>query len=334
MKVFGEQTRYVFSGFVISMAVMISIGGLWAVTPDSLTQTFEVAPGGLLKVRAERGSVEVTSGGSGQVQVEIVPKGGDLDELQDDFKISFEQTGNDVLVEIERKSSLSNWFNFGGESFIVYATVPFEFNVDLVTSGGHISVADLRGDVKTTTSGGGLSFGQIEGPIWGRTSGGGIRLSECRGNVDVETSGGGIEIGEVDGTLKAYTSGGSISIKAASGSAELGTSGGNIRIENVAGEVDAKTAGGSIEAALLEQPEGDCYLGTSGGNVTVTLAADLRFDIDAKTSGGQVRTDLPLSVQGTVSKTKVQGKLNGGGPRLVLRTSGGNIRIKEGHTLH
>ena len=68
--------------------------------------------------------------------------------------------------------------------------------------------------------------------------------------------------------------------------------------------------------------------------MTVELASDLRFDVDAKTSGGQVRTDLPLSVRGTVSKTKVQGELNGGGPKLVLRTSGGSIRIKEGHTLH
>jgi len=316
MKLFDEHARCVFPGFVIAVAVILSCSSLWAVPPESLTQSFEVASGGLLKVRAERGSVEVSSGSSGQVQVEIVPRGWDLDALQDDFKISFDQTGNEVLVEIERKSSLNSWFNFGGKGFVIYATVPFEFNVDLVTSGGHISVADLRGEVRTATSGGGLKFGQIEGSIWGKTSGGGIQLSECDGNVDIATSGGGIEIGEVDGTLKAHTSGGSI------------------KIENVAGSIDAKTSGGSIQAALLNQPEGDCYLGTSGGNVTVELASDLRFDVDAKTSGGQVRTDLPMSVRGTISKTKVQGEINGGGPKLVLRTSGGNIRIKEGHSLH
>jgi hypothetical protein len=334
MKAFEKQTKYVFSGFVICFAVIFSFNGLWAVPPDSLTQTFEVAPGGVLKVSAEHGSVEVTSGGSDQVQIEVVPKGWGLDELQDDFTISFDQSGNDVLVEIKRKSSLTKWFNFGrSKGFVLYATVPFEFNVDLGTSGGSIAVADLKGEVKTTTSGGGLSFGQIEGPIWGRTSGGGIQLNECNGNVDVETSGGGIKIGAVDGTLRAHTSGGSISIESASGSADLATSGGSIRIENVAGQIKAKTSGGSIEAALLEQPEGDCYLGTSGGSVTVELASNLRFDVDAKTSGGQVKTELPMSVRGTIGKTKVQGELNGGGPKLVLRTSGGDIRIKEGHAL-
>jgi DUF4097 and DUF4098 domain-containing protein YvlB len=333
MKAFAKQTRYVFSGFVSCLAVTFSLSGLWAVPPDSLTQTFEVAPGGVLKVSAELGSVEVTSGSSDQVQIEIVPKGWDLEEMQDDFTISFDQSGNDVLVEIKRKSSHAKWFNFGRKGFVLYATLPFEFNVDLGTSGGSIAVADLKGEVKTTTSGGGLSFGQIEGPIWGRTSGGGIQLSECNGNVDVETSGGGIKIGAVDGTLRAHTSGGSISIESSSGSADLGTSGGSIRIENVAGQLRAKTSGGSIEAALLEQPEGECYLGTSGGSVTVKVASNLRFDVDAKTSGGQVRTELPISVRGTIGKTEVQGELNGGGPKLVLRTSGGDIRIKEGHAL-
>lgn len=333
MKAFEQRARYLFSGLVICFALIFSFNGLWAVPPESLTQTFEVAPGGELKVRAERGSVEVTSGSSDQVQIEIVPKGWDLDELQNDFTISFDQSGNDVLVEIKPKSSLTKWFRFGRKGFVLYATVPFEFNVDLGTSGGSIAVADLKGDVKTTTSGGGLSFGQIEGPVWGRTSGGGIQLSECRGNVDLETSGGGIKIGQVEGTLRAHTSGGSISIQSASGSVDLGTSGGNIRIEDVAGQIEAKTSGGSIEAGLLDQPEGDCYLATSGGSVTVKLASNLRFDVDAKTSGGQVETELPMSVRGTIGKTKIQGELNGGGPKLVLRTSGGDIRIKEGHAL-
>lgn len=328
----SDKTRCFSIGTLMSLTLLFAVGGLWASPPESLIQTFEVAPAGLLKIRAERGSIEVVSGGNDQVQVEIVPKGWDLDDLQKDFRITFDQKGNDVIVDIESKGTLTKWFNFGGKSFEVHATVPYEFDVDLATSGGHVSVADLKGDVKTTSSGGSLSFGQIEGPVWGRTSGGGIQLKECIGDVDVETSGGGIKIGEVDGTVKAHTSGGSISIESAVGAAFLGTSGGGIRIKNVAGQLEAKTSGGSIEAGLTEQPEADCLLDTSGGSITVTLARNLRFNVDAKTSGGQVQTDLPLTARGTLGKDRIEGELNGGGPKLVLRTSGGDIDIRRGDT--
>jgi hypothetical protein len=71
-------------------------------------------------------------------------------------------------------------------------------------------------------------------------------------------------------------------------------------------------------------------LETSGGSVTVYLEGRLSFDLDAKTSGGRVYSDSAFDLNGTVKKTNVVGRLNGGGPELYLRTSGGGIRIKSG----
>jgi len=104
-------------------------------------------------------------------------------------------------------------------------------------------------------------------------------------------------------------------------------------MEDVAGTVNAKTSGGSIYATLSEQPDGNCYLGTSGGGITVTVAEDMRLNVDAKTNGGKVSSELPLTAQGTSGKNRLEGKLNGGGPELVLRTSGASINIKQGHSL-
>jgi hypothetical protein len=108
----------------------------------------------------------------------------------------------------------------------------------------------------------------------------------------------------------------------------VSTSGGGIEIEDVSGSLEARTSGGPIRAAISRQPEGDCRLTTSGGGITVHLAPGLSFDLDAKTSGGSVRTDMEVSVRGEIKKNRIEGKLNGGGPELYLRTSGGGIQIK------
>jgi hypothetical protein len=72
----------------------------------------------------------------------------------------------------------------------------------------------------------------------------------------------------------------------------------------------------------------DIGLGTSGGGVRVSIAPDLSFNVDARTSGGHVRSALPLQVSGPPGGSRVEGELNGGGPKPTLRTSGGNIQLE------
>ena len=78
--------------------------------------------------------------------------------------------------------------------------------------------------------------------------------------------------------------------------------------------VDLHTSGGS-------------RLQTSGGSVVVFLAETIGVDVDAQTSGGRVTTELPVTVQGEQSTTTLQATINAGGPKLILRTSGGDIRV-------
>jgi hypothetical protein len=67
-------------------------------------------------------------------------------------------------------------------------------------------------------------------------------------------------------------------------------------------------------------------LTTSGGSVTAYLANDIAVDLDASTSGGRVKSDF--MVVGKIKKTSIKGTINGGGPDLKLKTSGGSVRIK------
>ena len=103
----------------------------------------------------------------------------------------------------------------------------------------------------------------------------------------------------------------------------------SITVDEVMGTIKAHTSGGSVKAHISKQPDSDCRLTTSGGSITVHLSADLGLDVNAKTNGGRVNTDFPVAISGEVSKRSMQAQMNGGGPELYLRTSGGSIYLKK-----
>ena len=309
-----------------------------AAVENNIERSFQVASGGRLTVDSDRGPIEVRTADHDHVEVKIerkVKKNGkrSVEEVLADLPITFDHSDDGITIRGKyREKSRWPWNRERNRLQVKFLiTVPHRYNVDLKTSGGGISVADLEGEVRSQTSGGGLRFGNITGSVWGRTSGGSIKLEGTEGDADVKTSGGKITIGSVVGAVEAKTSGGSISIDKATGGVNAKTSGGSITVEEVMGGINAKTSGGSIKAYISRQPEGDCSLETSGGSVTAYLVEDIGIDVEARTSGGSVSTDVPIAtvVQGKVRKNRLQGAINGGGPLLKLRTSGGSIRLHK-----
>lgn len=285
-------------------------------------KSFDVNNGGKLFIETDKGSILVETHSSESIDVEVYYKAKtDDDELADKlfdaFKIDYDHSGSDLSIEAKYKGSKSWLSNLLGGSkwnklkIKFKITVPEKYDVNLNTSGGGIAVGDLEGYVKARTSGGGLKFGNIVGNIEGNTSGGGIRIGECSGNIDVHTSGGGIEIEKCKGEVEAHTSGGGIKVK------------------EVYGAINASTSGGSVYASIQEQPKEDCFLSTSGGGITVKLAKNINTYLDAKTSGGSVSTDFPITIKGKVQRSKLKGAINDGGPLLKLRSSGGSIKVEE-----
>ncbi|MCB9220134.1 MAG: hypothetical protein H6610_11835 [Ignavibacteriales bacterium] len=306
----------------IILVTLFSSAFLFAAVEKLETKTFKAKLGGLLNVETDKGSITVKTHTQESIDVEILFKVKTEDEeLADDlikaFVIDYDDNGSDLTIKAKYKGDKS-WLSnlFGGSKWnklnVKFTiTVPERFNVDLNTSGGGINVGDLEGFVNAETSGGGLTFGNIKGDIDGETSGGGITVGECSGNIKIGTSGGGIKIEKCEGKVDAHTSGGGITV------------------HEVYGPIKASTSGGSVFASILEQPNEDCSLETSGGGITVKLAGNINLYLDAKTSGGSVQTDFPVSVKGKIKSSQLQGAINAGGPKLYLRSSGGSIHVEE-----
>jgi DUF4097 and DUF4098 domain-containing protein YvlB len=322
----------IFSFIILLSVILLNIETATADT-KTIEKSFPVSEGGNLLIDSDIGSIEVESAGQKQVDVKVVQefRGWDSDEIDDfleDFKVEFELINNEVQVTAKnRRSGRRGYWEKLRIKFVI--KVPEKFNVDLKTSGGSISVSSLEGTVEAHTSGGSLSFGDIVGPVNGHTSGGSINLKSSKGDAYIRTSGGSITIGEVDGEVDAKTSGGSITVRKAMGAVNVSTSGGSITVNEVMGTIDAGTSGGSVTAYISEQPKKNCRLKTSGGTVTVYMAKDIGVYLDAKSSSGRVDCDFDIHAKGKIEKNRLRGEINGGGPDLYLRTSGGNIYIEK-----
>lgn len=280
-------------------------------------KSFQVGPGVYLQVSTSGGEIRVDPSAGNTVHVTAKERVKASSEAEADLILQkldlvIEQHGNDVVASASFKDD--SGFHFGSwppveVDFVV--TVPPSASAELKTSGGDIEVGDLDGTLEARTSGGEIKLGKIGGEVEATTSGGNVELASGRGRVKLTTSGGTISAGRLGGP------------------AQLKTSGGDIKVEAAADTVRAHTSGGDVRVVFEGTLKGDSTLTTSGGDVRATVGQGAGFHLDASTSGGDVRADnLTITIEhGGVGKSSLSGDVNGGGPVLELRTSGGDVNV-------
>jgi DUF4097 and DUF4098 domain-containing protein YvlB len=171
----------------------------------------------------------------------------------------------------------------------------------------------------------------LNGDTIAETGSGSISVGSAKAKLTAKTSGGDIRLGQLDDGTTAQTGSGSINVKSARAKLIAKSSGGDLHIDDAAATLQAHTGSGSVSASFSAQPKGDSALTTSGGDIHVKLAEQLAFDVEAKTSGGEVTTDLPIAstIVGKPKTGELKGILNDGGKTLLLKTGSGNITIRK-----
>lgn len=311
--------RFFLFGCVAAFALTATLS---AKIVREITETYEVTPGGQVFLKIPVGDIEVHagSGDTATITAKLVFPHSDteseVDEILEELDLQMEQTDEGFRVTAERvQGKKSGWLRWGNSNRVyvdVKVVVPTEYNVEARTSGGDIEVENLTGHVVAKTSGGDIEIGHVKGGVEISTSGGDIRVEHAVGEVRAHTSGGDVEIDEAEGPVTASTSGG------------------DVHIGRVVGRLSASTSGGDVSAHIDGPLSEDADLGTSGGDVTVWIDEAVGVYLDARTSGGDVTAKgITLKIDGGgYGKSKLSGEVNGGGPRLKLRTSGGDIRVK------
>ena len=115
-------------------------------------------------------------------------------------------------------------------------------------------------------------------------------------------------------------------LQTAPGDVVISTGSGSSELNGVIGAVRASAGSGSI--TIDGRQEGEWRIRTGSGSVRVHLPEDAAFDLDAESSSGGIEIDHPLTVEGRITRTKLSGKVRGGGPLLFIDTGSGGIRIR------
>lgn len=257
--------------------------------------------GGGVMINAITGRVEAESGGG---------------------KIQLDDIGGSVTAET------------GGDS-IEIGTVNGDMHLE--TGGGKISITNAKGKVSATTGGGNIMLAAASQGATLEAGGGNIDVKQCGGKLKVSTGGGNIELGDISGPVEIETGGGSIRLGWAKGLVRAETGAGRIELNGVS-SAHAETGAGAIQAKFISTGErADSVLETSAGDIIVYIAPDVALTIRASidlANGHKISSDfsdIRVSSEGGdwpgPKSFSAEGKLNGGGPTLKVRTTTGDIKF-------
>jgi len=305
-----------------------------AASEERINRDIDVRPGGKLVLDVDFGTVDLSTGTDAKVTVDAFRSIDFGDEAKEKEYLAAAPTtitseGNIVTVRARApKDARHNGLHHTRTDGRYTIRVPKNFSADLNTGGGNISASELVGDFRADTGGGDLRFSHLRGPVFARSGGGQIKLDDCDGTAEIKTGGGDIVFTESKGTLRARTGGGTIEVRNFIGDTDLSTGGGELTLQKIEGAISGETSGGSITASVAGSAVKKINLESSGGDIDLTLPKSATADITAETSAGRITTNLPLEVS-RADDEHLRGKLNGGGPSVVLRTSGGSISINS-----
>lgn len=216
--------------------------------------------------------------------------------------------------------SSNGWFSGSPEENVrrVTRNPPIEQNGNDIEVGQHTHYTNISIDYVVTaprgtsvdagTGSGDINISNLGAPLRAGTGSGTIEANDLTGDVVLNTGSGDIR------AMMNHTQ-----------NVRAGTGSGNIHLTGVTGGLFARTGSGDVEVAGA--PGSEWKITTGSGSITLNTGSS-RYALDASTGSGDVHSDPPLTVHGSVNRHHVIGDINGsGGPTVRVETGSGDVRI-------
>jgi hypothetical protein len=108
----------------------------------------------------------------------------------------------------------------------------------------------------------------------------------------------------------------------------LETTNGGIVARRVGGALNASTTNGGVEAEVERLATDGVQMECVNGGLRLSLPRDARADIDARIVNGGINVDgLDIDTVGEQTRRRLEGRLNGGGPKVRIEGTNGGIRL-------
>jgi len=319
------------SGMAVAAALVVAMGAVSAraAVDGTFERSLKVSGPVNLEVTTGSGNITVQRGGDGQVHVVGHVRASNwfsdgaeqrVQKIRDNPPI--QQSGNDIRIGHIDDPDLRHSVSISYE-----LTVPAATRLRAQSGSGNLEIAGIQGPVEVQAGSGGIKVTDVGGTLRAETGSGTISIEQVKGNVRARAGSGSIRASAIAGGFEGETGSGRVTLEqTASGSVRVGTGSGSIELRGLRGSLDAHAGSGSIEAD--GDPTGAWALHSGSGGIRLRLASDAAFDLNARTSSGSLTVNHPITVQGSMGRKEVHGKVHGGGVVVEVETGSGNIEIE------
>jgi DUF4097 and DUF4098 domain-containing protein YvlB len=263
-----------------------------AARADEWHKSYSVLGRADIRVTTNDGAVRVLPGESKQVTFRVETTGWTISD--NEVRIIEHQNGD--RLELEARVPNVRWsLGVNHRSLRIEVYMPRESDLNVRTGDGNVDVDGINGIVEV------------------HTGDGHINVNGGKGEIRLNTGDGHIEATGLDGRLDASSGDGRIHVE---GRFDM------VNVRTNDGSVEARINAGSRMAAGWTFRTGD-------GSVTLRLPDNFAADLEAHTGDGRITMDFPILMSGTLGRSEVRGKMNGGGATLTVHTGDGSIHIQK-----
>jgi DUF4097 and DUF4098 domain-containing protein YvlB len=234
-------------------------------------------------------------GRSGDLTIEDIDGAVDISNGHGDVRLN--NIGKDVKIESSR-------------SGLIHAT-GLRGNLDLQGRGGDVQVENAQGQV--TINGeysGTLEFRGLSKPLHFQSSRSDFRAEQVPGSVTIDL--GDVKLSNVVGPVR------------------FETASRDIQATDVTNSLELTVEHGDIQVTQTKTPLPRMEVRSRNGDITVTVPPNAGFEIDGRTSHGEVENEFgaPLESQADGQAGTIKGH-SGTGPKISLSTDRGKLSIRK-----
>jgi hypothetical protein len=286
---------------------------------EKFERTVSLAKDGKVILKNITGSIDVKSWNKGEVKIDAVKisSASTLDQAKENaslVQIEVEKEGNTLQIETKYPDAGKIFRRRSLNVSVKYSLViPAKASIKIDSVTGSVDMEKIGGAVKVNIVTGGIVVKTAAKGVDCKTVTGKIDLQNITGDAFMETVTGRITASKIKGSIKANVVTGKIQLTEVS----------------EASVVDANTVTGAVVYEGKINREGRYTLKTHTGRIEMILPAYSGFDLEANTFSGKINSDFDITVSGKISKKRISGVVNKGGPLVKLSTFSGDVYLKK-----
>ena len=332
--------------FTFAVMMLCAPSPIFAGSQDRLEKSYSLGREGRVTLQNVSGDIVVNGRENDQIEIKAVHAGGPKKDLDQVVHIS--QINGNIRITTHGDGSF-RLFGSGRTSVYYELLVPDSTHFRVETTSGNVEIRDFNGSLEVRTVSGDIAVTEARSSVKCRTISGDIYLKNISGDTELKTTSGEITVQDLAGAFEAESVSGDLNLKNIIGNVDLKTTSGEIEVRKLKGsfeagsvsgdvdvesfsnadEIEIETVSGDISLEGILLPNGSYTLGSHSGDIRLEIPASSDFELQTRTSSGDMDCDFELKVSGKIDRKQLQGIVGKGGSSLNISTFSGDIRINK-----